>query len=140
MLSGKPEKDISVEVLKILRKISEKFIIAKASITKTHNKAIQNITNSLKRITSKLEEFEIGESKSIFWQKIRKKDKVWIFYHFIFSTDFQRPDGGFSWPERMGLEEMISAISSRPLDKSKYLFELKETKGFVSYLYHILIE
>ena len=66
MLSGKPEKDNSIEVLKILNKISEKLKIAKASITKTHNKAIQNITNSLKRITSKLEEFEIGESKSIF--------------------------------------------------------------------------
>ena len=33
----------------------------------------------------------------------------------------------------MGLEEMISAIISRPLDKSKCLFELKETKGFVSH-------
>ena len=62
------------------------------------------------------------------------------FHYFISSTDFQRPDDGFSWPERMGLEEMISAISSRPLDKSKYLFELKETKGFVSYVYHIFIE
>ena len=66
MLSGKPEKDNSIEVLKILNKISEKLKIAKASITKTHNKAIQNITNSLKRITSKLEEFQIGESISIF--------------------------------------------------------------------------
>ena len=28
---------------------------------------------------------------------------------------------GFSWYERMGLEEMISAISNKPLDKSKYL-------------------
>ena len=28
---------------------------------------------------------------------------------------------GFSWPERMRLEEMISAINSRPLDKSKYI-------------------
>ena len=125
MLSGKPEKDNSIEVLKILNKISEKLKIAKASITKTHNKAIQNITNSLKRITSKLEEFEIGESKSIFWQKIRRKleDKVQLgnFHYFISSTDFQRPDDGFSWPERMGLEEMISAISSRPLDKSKYV-------------------
>ena len=40
---------------------------------------------------------------------------------------------GFSWPERMGLEEMISAISNKPLDKSKYLYELKQTKGFVPY-------
>ena len=41
---------------------------------------------------------------------------------------------GFSWPERMRLEEMVSAINSRPLDKSKYLYELR---GFVSYLYHL---
>ena len=41
---------------------------------------------------------------------------------------------GFSWPERMRLEEMISAINSRPLNKSKYLYELKD---FVSYLYHL---
>ena len=41
---------------------------------------------------------------------------------------------GFSWPERMKLEEIISAINSRPLDKSKYLYELR---GFVSYLYHL---
>ena len=79
MLSGKPDKDNSIEVLKILNKISEKLKIAKASITKTHNKAIQNITNSLKRITSKLEEFEIGESKSIFCQKIRRKTKYEFF-------------------------------------------------------------
>ena len=41
---------------------------------------------------------------------------------------------GFSWPEKMRLEEMISAINSRPLDKSKYLYKLR---GLVSYLYHL---
>ena len=86
MLSGKPEKDNSIEVLKILNKISEKLKIAKASITKTHNKAIQNITNSLKRITSKLEEFEIGESKSIFDKKIRRK--LFVSFHFSFFVSF----------------------------------------------------
>ena len=48
---------------------------------------------------------------------------------------------GFSWPARMGLEEMISAISKKPLDKSKCLYELKQTKaGFVSYFYHLRTE
>ena len=69
---------------------------------------------------------------------------IWVNLYFLdlikLSTDFQTPDDGFSWPERMGLEEMISAIRRWPLDKSKYLSELKGTKGFVSYLYHILIE
>ena len=43
---------------------------------------------------------------------------------------------GFSWPERMRLEEMISSINSRPLDKSKYLYELKKK---LKALYHISI-
>ena len=36
---------------------------------------------------------------------------------------------GFSWPERMRLEEMISAISNKPLDKSKFLYELKKLRA-----------
>ena len=43
---------------------------------------------------------------------------------------------GFSWPERMRLEEMISSINSRPLDRSKYLYELKKK---LKALYHISI-
>ena len=31
---------------------------------------------------------------------------------------------GFSWPKRMGLEEMISAINDWPLEKSKHALKL----------------